>query len=184
MDTYKPAANSTEKPLTFTQKAVKLPEILLSFSALHRSLNQAFRRFHYQQIRPIQRSAKNWKYDNSYQAQEAIRKLQDRQTTDNLQYLNMTVNELSKLTKNLYLVYLPHESAAWTDKYRILGNRLLAPSTNQHKRINLEPVIRSLPSETKKNLYCDGIHLTDAGNRITAKLLLKAVSNHGQQKNH
>lgn len=181
MDTYKPAANSAEKPLTFAQKAAKLPEILLSFSALHRSLNQTFRRFHYQQVRPIQRSAKNWKYNNSDQAIEAIRKIKSRQTTENLQYLNMTVNELSKSTKDLHLVYLPHESATWTDKYKILGDHLLALSANQHKRINLEPAIRSLPSEIKKNLYCDGIHLTDAGNKITAKLLFEAASNYEHQ---
>ena len=183
MDTYKPAANSTHISLTLAQKTTKIPEIILSFSALYRSLNQALRRFHYQQIRPIQRSAKNWKYNNSDQALEAIRKLQDRQTKENLMYLSMTVKELSKLTENLHLVYLPHESATWTDKYKILGNHLLAPSANQHKRINLEPAIRSLPSEIKKNLYCDGIHLTDAGNKITAKLLFKATSSHGRENN-
>jgi len=168
---------SQEKKLNLTKKISKIPEIILSFSALHRTTQQALKMAHFYGIRPIERSDTEWSYTKDIQPKEALASLHKNQANENIEYLKKLIKEARKNKHDVFVIYSPHEASLWTKKYQKIGDHLLSFAEREGANtLNLEPALRQLPNKSKKNLYCDGLHFTSEGNKIVSQLLNKKVN--------
>ena len=175
MDIYSGSQTKSDQA-GFFDKVAKIPEIILSFSSLRRTAEQVFRGFHYRHLRPLERTSDQWVYRKSKQPLAALEAVNSTQAKDNLKYLDKLSVESIPSTNDLYIIYSPHESALWTKEYEAIGNHLLeAVTSRKPKTLNLEPTLRSLPNTKKKELYCDGIHFTDIGNKEVANILEEQI---------
>ena len=175
MDIYNGSKTKSDQA-GFFNKVAKIPEIILSFSSLRRTAEQAFRGFHYRHLRPLERSSDQWMYRKSKQPLAALEAVNSTQAKDNLKHLDKLSIESVLSTNDLYIVYSPHESALWTKEYEAIGNHLLGAVTpRKPKTLNLEPTLRSLTNTMKKEFYCDGIHFTDTGNKEIANILAEQI---------
>jgi hypothetical protein len=163
---------SQEKKLSLAKKISKIPEIILSFSALNRSIQQSVKMAHFYTIRSIERSNTEWSYRKERQPQEALASLHKNQAIENIKYLKKLIREARKNKHNVFVIYSPHEASLWTTKYQQIGDYLLSFAEREGAiTINLEPELRQLPNKSKKNLYCDGLHFTSEGNEVVSQLL-------------
>lgn len=167
---------SKEKEISLPEKISKIPEIILSFSALKRTVEQLARTTHFYGIRPIARSSGDWTYKKVRQPEETLESLNKDQAKENMNYLSKLIQEAKKNEHKIYAIYSPHEASIWTERYQIIGEHMLNFAASKGaSTINLEPKLRSLPSKTKKRLYCDGLHFTDLGNEIVSQLISKEI---------
>ena len=168
--------SAKKKKISLSTKISKIPEIILSFSALKRSVEQVARMSHFYGIRPIARSGADWSYKKVSQPEEALEYIHKDQAKENMSYLSRLITEAKKNQQKVYVIYSPHEASIWTEKYKIIGEHILEIASRKGaKTINLEPDLRRLPSKIKKHLYCDGLHFTDSGNEVVSQLLIKKI---------